>query len=96
MLLLFVLWYGYVLVKLQAVVAVVVVVANVLFSKETKFEVDTTSIILSYLCHFRNVTKNYLDTINLQHTKPCKQNATKLIKVSSKFPLWKTLEGSVT
>ena len=26
-------------------------------SEETKFEVDTTSIILSYLCHFGNVNK---------------------------------------
>ena len=29
-------------------------------SKETKFEVDTTSIILSYLCHFRNVVNKEL------------------------------------
>ena len=28
-----------------------------LVSKETKFEIDTTSIILSYLYHFRNVNK---------------------------------------
>ena len=38
------------LVKLQAVVVVLV-------SEETKFEVDTTSIILSYLYHFGNVNK---------------------------------------
>ena len=53
------------LVKLQALVVVVVLV-----SEETKFEVVSTSIILSYLHHFGNVNKNYLDTINLQHTKP--------------------------
>ena len=29
-------------------------------SKETKFKVDTTSIILSYLCHFRNVVNKEL------------------------------------
>ena len=40
------------LVKLQ----VVVVVVN-LVSEETKFEVDTTSIILSYLYHFENVNE---------------------------------------
>ena len=39
------------LVKLQAVVVVVLV------SEETKFEVDTTSIILSYFYHIRNVNK---------------------------------------
>ena len=32
-------------------------VVVVLLSEETKFEVDTTSIILSYLYHFRNVNK---------------------------------------
>ena len=64
------------------------VVVVVLVSEETKFEVDTNSIILSYLYHFRNV-----NTINLQHTKPCKHNATKLIKFSSKFSSWKTVEG---
>ena len=36
--------------KLQAAVAFSV-------SEETKFEVDTTSIILNYLYHFRNVNK---------------------------------------
>ena len=40
------------LVKLKAVVVVVNLV-----SEETKFEVDTTSIILSYLYHFCNVNK---------------------------------------
>ena len=40
------------LVKLQAVVVVVILV-----SEETKFEVDTTSTILSYLYHFGNVNK---------------------------------------
>ena len=39
--------------------------------EETKFEVDTTSIILSYM-----QIKKYLDTVNLQHTKPCKRKAT--------------------
>ena len=69
------------LVKLQAVVVVVLV------SKETKFEVDTTSIILSYLLyHFRNVNKELFKNY-LQHTKPCKPNTTKLIKFSSSFPL---------
>ena len=57
-------WHGYMLVKLQ----VVAVVVN-LVSEETKFEVDTTSIILNYLYHFGNVNKEFLDTINLQHTK---------------------------
>ena len=47
-------WHDYMLVKLQAVVAVVV--AAVLVSEETKFEVDTISIILS-LYHFGNVNK---------------------------------------
>ena len=81
--------HGYILVTLQAVVV------NVLISEETKFEVDTTYIILSYLYHFGNVIKSYLDTINLQHTKPCKENAIKLIEFSSKLPSSKTLEGSV-
>ena len=40
------------LVKLQAVV-----VAVNLVSEETKFKVDTTSIILRYLYHFGNVNK---------------------------------------
>ena len=40
------------LAKLQAVVAVAVLV-----SEETKFEVDTTSMILNYLYHFGNVNK---------------------------------------
>ena len=53
-----------------------------LVSKETKFEVDTTSIILSYYIILRTQTKNYLDTVNLQHTKPCKLKITvKLIKL---------------
>ena len=43
-------WHDYMLVKLQAVVAAVLV------SEETKFEVDTISIILS-LYHFGNVNK---------------------------------------
>ena len=35
--------------------------------------------------------KNYLDTVNLQHTK---RHMTKLIKfLSSKFYTWKTLEA---
>ena len=38
-------------------------------SEETKFEVDTTSISLSYLYHLWNVIKNYLNTINLHMTK---------------------------
>ena len=38
-------WHGYMLVKLEAVVVAVLVV---LVSEETKLEVDTTSIILSY------------------------------------------------
>ena len=50
--------------KLQAAV-----VSSV--SEETKVMVDTNSLILSYLHHFRNVNK-YLDTDNLQHSKPCK------------------------
>ena len=44
------------LVKLQVVV-VVAVVAAVLVLEETKFEIDTTCIILSYLYHFENVNK---------------------------------------
>ena len=47
-------WHDYMLFKLQAVVAVLV--AAVLVSEETKFEVDTISIILS-LHHFENVNK---------------------------------------
>ena len=42
--------HGYKQVKLQAVV-------TVLDSEETKFEIDTTSIISSYLYHFGNVNK---------------------------------------
>ena len=47
------LWHGYMLVKSQAIVIVAFV------SEETKFEVDTTSIILSYHFnyHFENVNK---------------------------------------
>ena len=44
-------WHGYMLVKLQAVVIAVLV------SQKAKFEVGTTSVILSYLYHFGNVTK---------------------------------------
>ena len=44
------------LVKLQVVVVVVVVVVN-LVSEETKYEVNATSIILSYLYHVGNVSK---------------------------------------
>ena len=40
---------------------------------ETKFEVDTTSIILS--C-FKDVNNEILDTVNLQLTRPFNQNAT--------------------
>ena len=52
-------------------------------SEETKFEVDTTSITLSYLHHFGNINKEL-----------SKQHMTKLIKFSSMFPSWKILEGS--
>ena len=54
------------------------VVVVFLASEETKFKVDTTSIIWRYLHHFENVNKELItvDTVNLQHTKPCKQNAT--------------------
>ena len=52
--------------KLQIVVAFSV-------SEGTNFEVDTISIILSYLYHVGNV-KQKLFTVNLQHAKPCKQN----------------------
>ena len=52
--------------KLQIVVAFSV-------SEGTNFEVDTISIILSYLYHVGNV-KQKLFTVNLQHVKPCKQN----------------------
>ena len=46
------------LVKLQvAVVVVVVVVVVNLVSEETKFEVNATFIILSYLYHVGNVNK---------------------------------------
>ena len=46
------------LVKLQAVVVVVIIVVVVaLVSEETKFEVDTTSTILTYLYYFENVNK---------------------------------------
>ena len=54
--------------KLQAVVVFLV-------SEETKFEFDTTFKILSYLYHYGNVNKHYLDNVNLQHTTSCKQNA---------------------
>ena len=42
--------------------------------------------------------KIYLDTVNLQHTKPlqAKHHVTKLIKFSSEYPSWKTLESSIT
>ena len=41
------------------------------FSEETTYDVDTTSIILSYVI-IPGMKNNYLRTANLQHTKPCK------------------------
>ena len=43
-------------------------------SEENKFKVDTTSITLSSLYPFGKEIF-FLDTVNLQHTKPCKQDA---------------------
>ena len=42
---------------LHALLQAVIVVVFVLVSEETKFEVDTCPIILSYLYHFENVNK---------------------------------------
>ena len=52
-------------------------------SEETKLEVDTTSIILSYILGMQ--INNYLYTVNLQRTKPCKQKEKKNYPIKVKF-----------
>ena len=64
--------------------------------EETKFEVNTTSIILSYLYNFENIDKEsfrYCLSSACQ-TIQAKRHMTKLIRFTSNFLSWKTLEGS--
>ena len=56
-------------------------------SEETKLVVDTTSIILSYFCHFGNANKELLRQ-NLHNTESCKQMPhDKIDKIIFKVPV---------
>ena len=61
-------------------------------SEETKFHVDTTSIVLSYLYHFGNVNRELFWYYYLHHTinHARKAHMEKLIKFSSKFRMLET------